>query len=226
MPLLPTTTFDLPAELARWRRLRHRELSPERNAAYDRATDELIRSFPMDRVARVGDAAPRFTLPNAVGGTTSLASLLRAGPVVLSFYRGVWCPFCNVEQRALQQQLPTIAALGASVVAISGMTPDHSMSMVDRLGLAYEVLSDAGLAVARDYGLVFELPDYLQDVYEESGHPLARFNVTADQELPLPATFVVDQGGVVRFADVPLDYMCRADPADLVQVLSNLQSPR
>jgi peroxiredoxin len=220
--MLPEEPFELLAELERWREMRDSEVPAGLVARMDRATEELAQSQVTDHVAQVGSVAPGFTLPNAIGGKTSLDALLKKGPVVISFYRGVWCPFCNLEQRALQQHLPRITGLGASLVAISGMTPDNSLSMAERLGLTYEVLTDTGLAIARSYGLVFDLPDYLQEAYEQLGHPVTRFNGTTDQTLPIAGTFVVDRGGVIRFAYANANYMHRADPADIIGVLEEL----
>jgi peroxiredoxin len=220
--MLPQGEFELPAELERWRKMRDSEVPADAVARMDRANEELDRSRATDHVVRPGDLAPKFTLPNAVGAEISLDALLEKGPVVISFYRGTWCPFCNLEQRALQQHLPRITELGASLVAISGMTPDNSLTMVERLHLTYEVLTDNGLAVARSYGLVFELPDYLQEAYEQLGHPLTRFNGTTDQTLPMPGTFVVDKGGYIRFAYANENYMHRADPLKVIGALEGL----
>jgi peroxiredoxin len=219
---LPAGPFDLTKELARWREMREVVMPADVVARMDRATTELAASRIPTEVAALGSRAPAFMLPNAVGEEVSLDRLLARGPVVISFYRGVWCPFCNLEQRALQQNLPQITALGASLVAISGMTPDHSMSLVERLGLTYEVLTDSGLLVARRYGLVFELPEYLQEAYAAMGHPIPQFNGTAEHTLPIPATFVVDTGGIIRFAYANPNYMHRADPADVLAALVTL----
>jgi peroxiredoxin len=219
---LPLGPFDLTNELARWRELRDVVVPAHVAAQMDRATMELAASQILTQVVAVGGQAPSFVLPNAVGKQVSLDQLLARGPVVISFYRGVWCPFCNLEQRALQQALPQITALGASLVAISGMTPDNSMSMVERLGLAYEVLTDAGLIVARRYGLVFELPEDLREAYSRMGHPIPHFNGTTEHTLPIAATYVVDNDGIVRFAYANPNYMHRADPADVLAALAAL----
>lgn len=223
--MLPRGAIDLSAELERWRKMRDAEVPADAVARMDRANEELDRSHAADHVVQPGDLAPKFTLPNAVGEEVSLDALLATGPVVISFYRGIWCPFCNLEQRALQQQLPRITELGASLVAISGMTPDNSLTMAERLQLTYQVLTDRGLAVARSYGLVFELPGYLQEAYEQLGHPVARFNETADQALPMPGTFVVDKAGRIRFSYANENYMYRADPLDVIRAIEELDRP-
>jgi peroxiredoxin len=219
---LPRGPFDLTMELARWRELRDVVMPAELVTRMHQATTELAASQIVSEVVPVGSRAPGFELPNAAGTKVSLDQLLARGPVVLSFYRGVWCPFCNLEQRALHDALPQISARGASLVAISGMTPDNSVSMVDRLGLSYEVLTDAGLRVARRYGLVFALPEYLIEAYARLGHPVPRFNGGTEHALPIPATFVVDTGGIIRFGYANADYTYRADPADVLAALAHL----
>jgi peroxiredoxin len=188
----------------------------------DHATQTLVESKTADRAVRVGARAPDFTLPDTTGKDISLARLLREGAVVLSFYRGIWCPFCNLELRALQQSAAEITRLGGRLVAISGQTPDNSLSTVEQNGLTYEVLSDVGLTVAKAYGLDFTLPDYLQADYRELGHPLSRFNGTDQNSLPIPGTFVIDPTGVVRYAYVNANYMYRADPAAVIAALRTL----
>ena len=128
----------------------------------------------------------------------------------------------SVGSEAPGFSLPQINRLGASLVAISGQTPDNSLSMAEKNELTYEVLSDVGLTVARSYGLVFRLPGYLQDAYERLGHPLPMFNGTGEQTLPLPATFVIARDGIVRFAYANPDYTHRADPKDILAVLESI----
>jgi len=218
----PDGPFDLVTELDRFRKLRDTVVPADVTARMDKATEELTTSKLVDHVVGVGRVAPRFSLPNAVGEQVSLDHLLSKGPVVVSFYRGIWCPFCSLEQRSLQQHLPQIVALGASLVGISGQTPDNSLSMAQKHELTYEVLSDVGLAVARSYGLVFDLPEDLQLDYTKLGHPLPLFNGTDQWSLPLPGTFVIDSGGIIRFAYANPDYTYRADPANVLATLRTL----
>jgi peroxiredoxin len=223
--LIPDRSFDLSTELARLRHMRDDVIPPQVAAHMDQATAALIAAKAADRAVSVGSSAPDFTLPNAIGEDISLKRLLNEGPVVVSFYRGIWCPFCNLELRALQQAAPEITALGARLTAISGQTPDNSLSMAEKNGLTYDVLSDVGLTVAKAYGLVFELPDYLQKDYRELGHPIPRFNGTDEHTLPIPATFVIDSAGRVRYAYVNPNYMYRADPAAILTALRTLTGP-
>jgi peroxiredoxin len=219
---LPVKPLDLIRELDRFRNMRDDVIPAELARLMDKATAELVQSKLADQVVGVGSEAPGFSLPNATGQQVTLSQMLTRGPVVISFYRGVWCPFCNLEQRALQQHLPQINELGASLVAISGQTPDNSLSMAEKNELTYEVLSDIGLTVASSYGLVFRLPGYLQEVYERLGHPIPMFNGPGQQTLPIPATFVVARDGIVRFAYANPDYMHRADPEDILAALKSI----
>jgi peroxiredoxin len=118
--------------------------------------------------------------------------------------------------------MPDIAALGATLIAVSGMTPDMSLSATQRLDLSYDVLTDAGLSVASSYGLVWKLPGYLQDDYARLGHPIEKFNGPGEPVLPVPATFVVNTDAIIRFAYANPNYMYRADPADVIRALRNL----
>lgn len=193
---------------------------PERTAIMDRATAELAASGVAERSLAVGERAPDFTLPNAHGDDVTLAELLAEGPVVVSFYRGGWCAYCNLELRALQRALPRIEALGARLVAISPNLPDTTLSTGERNALEFALLSDVGNRVARAYGLVFTLAGELRPFY--AGYDLPAVNGDASFELPLPATYVLDRGGVVLAAFVDADYTRRMDPDDIVAALEAL----
>jgi peroxiredoxin len=170
----------------------------------------------------VGDAAPGFALPDAMGRETRLSDLLARGPVVLTFYRGSWCPYCNTQLRDYQLALPDIEAAGASLVAVSPQTPDSTMTIVERQSLAFPVLSDVGNAVSRAYGLVFAVDAGTREQYRAVGIDLAASNGTDTWELPVPATYVVAPDGTVRFAFVEADYTRRATPAQIVEALETL----
>ena len=171
---------------------------------------------------RVGDRAPDFALPDAAGRTVRLSERLAEGPVVLTFYRGAWCPYCNTSLRQLQEALPEIEAAGASLVAVSPQTPEGSAEMEQAQGLTFPVLSDAGNRVSRDYGLVFRVPEEVRERYQASGIDLARVNGTDAWELPVPATYVIGPDGTVRYAFVEADYTRRAAPRDLLDALRQL----
>ena len=169
----------------------------------------------------VGDAeqAPGFALPDAMGREVRLDSLLRRGPVVLTFYRGAWCPYCNTQLRDYQDALDQIEAAGATLVAISPQTPDVSMTTAERNGLAFPVLSDVGNEVSRRYGLVYEVDDQTRERYEAVGIDLPATNGTATWELPVPATYVIGSDGAVRAAFVESDYTRRTSARQVLDAL-------
>lgn len=190
----------------------------EKQRLMTQATAELAASDGAKGLA-VGDEAPRFTLPNASGQSVSLENLLQNGPVIVTFYRGGWCPYCNLELRAYQRELEKIEANGATLVAISPETPDHSLSTKEKNELAFQVLSDVDNVVARRFDLVFDMPDYLIDVYKASGLDVAGHNGNEDWQLPKPATFIIRPSGKISFADVPDDYTKRTDPSAVIELL-------
>lgn len=197
-------------------------LPQESLAVMDKATSTLAASGITDTSLPVGAAAPDFTLPGVNGEQVSLAKLLTDGPVVLAFYRGGWCPYCNLELRALQAALPDITAAGATLVAISPQLPDNSLSTAEKLELAFPVLSDVGNVVAREYGLVFSLPEDLRSVYDGFGIDLPAANGDQTFELPVPATFVIGRDGSVAWRFVDPDYTHRGDPADVIAAVKAL----
>ncbi len=189
-------------------------------ATMAKAVDDLRASGIAERSLGEGEQIPAFALPNAHGETVRSADLLAHGPAVLSFYRGGWCPYCNLELKALQEALPEISGLGASLVAISPELPDKAMTTTEKHGLGFEVLSDRGNQVARAFGLVFTLAEELRPVYEAFGIDVPAYNGDETFELPIPATFVVDRDGTVRRAFVDPDYTRRLDPADVIAALA------
>jgi peroxiredoxin len=189
----------------------------------DRAAKELFDTGQTERATNVGDIAPGFSLPNATGDTVTLNDLLRDGPVVLSFYRGSWCPYCNLELRTLQANIGEFEARGARLVAISPQVPDESLSVTEKHDLTFDVLSDVGTTVAQDYGLSFDIPAELAAIYERRGHDLIRTNGGHDRTLVIPASYVVGQDGVVSWAFVNSDHTKRAEPSDMIAALDALR---
>jgi peroxiredoxin len=161
-------------------------------------------------------------LPDAAGKRVRVSDLLAKGPVVVTFYRGGWCPYCNLELRALQARLDDIHALGATLVAVSPELPDRSLSVAEKNALAFPVLSDHGNAVAREFRLVHRIDASVVAYQRRNGNDVAAYNGTDIPEVPLPATYVVDRAGVARFAFVCADYTRRADPEEIIRVLSHL----
>jgi peroxiredoxin len=170
----------------------------------------------------VGHQAVDFQLPNVKGGALSLRTALSEGPVVLSFYRGSWCPFCSLELNALQARLPEIIARGARLVAISPEKPDSSLSHTKKLQLEFDVLTDAGNHTARGYGLIMTVHEALRPLYLQWGVDLPTTNGDASYELPVPATYVIAANGEIRAAYVDKDYTKRMEPDAIIAALDAL----
>jgi peroxiredoxin len=185
---------------------------------------KLAESGIAKRALKVGAKAPDFSLPDPRGGAVTLSTLMQKGPIVLTFYRGGWCPFCDLQLRAYQKVLPGIRRLGAELVAISPQTADYALSDVEKKGLTFPVLTDAGNRVARQYGLVFAMSDVLRRLQEAFGNPIPKFNGDDTWELPMPGTFVLDRGGVMRLAHVDPDYTRRLEPVAILDALRGASS--
>lgn len=189
----------------------------------ERATAELIASGQAQRALKAGERAPAFTLNDAEGQPVASADLLAQGPLILSFYRGVWCPYCNLELQALQETLPQFRALHASLVAISPQTAANSRKSQRQNQLDFPILSDRHNAVAAAFGLRFTLPDYLIELYKSLKNDLPAFNDDPAWTLPMPARYVIGQDGVIAYAEINPDYTQRPEPASLLPVLSALE---
>jgi len=194
-----------------------------RPALYEAKIEELRASFALERAIRTGDEVPDFTLPDPQGRNVSLGALLEAGPVVVTFYRGGWCPYCNIQLRAYQAILPEISALGARMVAISPQLPDGSLSTAEANELTFDVLSDVGNRVARTFGLVWSLPEELRAALRSNNKALPDINGDDSWELPVPGTYVVARDGRVALAAIDVDYRNRLEPDAIVNTLRSLR---
>jgi peroxiredoxin len=201
-----------------------RTAPPGRAALYDAKVEELRRTFPIDKSLTTRDLAPDFKLPNASRRFVSLAELLRRGPAVVTFYRGGWCPYCNLQLRAYQQVLGEISALGAKLVAISPQLPDGSLSTAEKNRLSFDVLSDVGNRVARSFGLVYALPHELRAALTANNKALPGINGGDSWELPLPATYVIAPDRRIVLGEIELDYRERLEPDAILAVLLELRS--
>ncbi len=171
-----------------------------------------------ERVKKTGDTAPDFTLSNHKGEEVSLAGKLEKGPVILTWYRGGWCPYCNIQLAALQQKLPEIQELGATLIALSPELPDHAMATQMENELGFEVLSDIGSKVADSYGLVFKMTEGVAAVMHEKFDTIERNGDDSDT-LPLAASYVIAPSGEILYAFTDADYRERAEPERLVDAL-------
>jgi peroxiredoxin len=171
-----------------------------------------------------GDKIPSIILQNAIGEMVDVNALLIKGPIIISFYRGSWCPFCNLELRAYQDILPQIKAEGASLVAISPDLPDYSLTLQERRDLEFSVLSDVDNKIAKLFNLVFLVDDRVIDIYESKGYVLKEQQGNDHKELPIPATYVVDQEGIIRLAYVDSVYQNRLEPLDALDAVKKIQA--
>jgi peroxiredoxin len=192
---------------------------------FDRSIQNLVdQGVPSDVVA-VGDTLSSFTLSDATGSPVSLDQLVETGPVVLVFYRGGWCPYCNLALRTYQRELvPELFAFGARLVAISPQTPDESLSTIEKAELDFTVLSDPGSRVAQSVGIVFQQADDVLEAQRQLGLDLAAVNAEGSTQLPRPTVLIVDQDRVVRFVDVQPDYTARTEVTDILAALDELHT--
>jgi peroxiredoxin len=182
-------------------------------------TDDLRVSGIENRALGSGDSVPDFELPNQHGEPRRLRDYLAESPLVLNIYRGGWCPYCNMEMKALHDVQPEIEARGARLIGMSPETPDRAMSTAERNGMTIDILSDAGNKVAEQMGLVFSLPEALRAIYEKFGIDLPAYNGDDSFRLPVPATYIIGQNGVIVYGFVNADYTLRLEPRD---ILANL----
>jgi peroxiredoxin len=201
-------------------------------AVHAQAVQELKQRGTAQQSLRPGSVAPDFVLPDQNGAVVSSEELLRSGPLVVSFIRGRWCPFCVGQMEAMNTVLPALRQLGASLVGISPQTVHHSFLMADQHKLQFPLLSDTGNAVARQFGVVYQVPEYQQEVYRRVFVNLPFVNGEPSWELPIPATFILRaesaNGGKlttrVLFAAANADYTSRPEPSHILDRIAQLLS--
>ncbi|MBM7703888.1 peroxiredoxin-like family protein [Metabacillus iocasae] len=193
----------------------------EKQDLMKKAIDELEQSNE-SKGLRVGDKAPTFALPNALNDEVKLHDLLAKGPVIVTFYRGGWCPYCNMELRAYQGILDEIHEAGGELVAISPQTPDQSLNTKEKSELNFHVLSDVGNKVAQEFDLVYRLPDYLIDLYKEFGLRVDEHNADDSWTLPVSATYIIAQDGTIAYEYAKADYKDRVEPSDVLNELKKV----
>jgi peroxiredoxin len=184
-----------------------------------RATAELIASGAASRAKKAGDIAPSFSLKDPEGNVVGSNELLKKGPLVVSFYRGVWCPYCNMELQALEAAKSRFDKYGASLVAISPQTAPNSRKSMRQNKLSFPILSDVKGKVGAAFGLRFELPDYLIELYKSLKNDLPAFNGDPSWTLPMPARYVIGQDGTILYSEVNPDYTHRPEPEEMIPVL-------
>jgi len=172
----------------------------------------------------VGAKMPSFSLKDSSGKTVESGDLLKQSNLVVVFYRGSWCPFCNLYLRNLQKNLAQIKAAGGNLVAVSVENPDNSLSVAKKNELAFTVLSDPNLTVARKFGIVYQMPKKTDELYKSKGLDVAKHNAMDKAELPLSATYIVNQKGEIVYAFLESDYKKRAAPETIIETLSKIKS--
>ncbi len=189
---------------------------PEIQEVHARAVAELKKTRLAENVLQAGSHAPVFALNDHHGTTVSSPELVDRGRLVVCFFRGRWCPFCVAQLEAMNLLLPQIELAGASLVAISPQTVQQSFFMVDQHKLRFPLLSDAGNQVARQFGLVYRVPDEQQAIYRRAFVNLPFANGDDSWELPIPATFIIDRDGKILSASADEDYTQRPEPVEVV----------
>lgn len=188
-----------------------------------RVTDELIASGQAERALRAGDRAPSFTLPDPDGKPVSSADLLAKGPLVVTFYRGAWCPYCNLDLQALEEARSDIEARGATLVAISQQTAPNSRKSQRTNKLGFPILGDKDGELAARFGIRWKMPEDLQQIHKQLGADLMAFNGEDSWTLPMPARYVIGQDGLIAYAEINPDYTHRPEPSDIYPVLDQLR---
>jgi peroxiredoxin len=184
--------------------------------------EQLTTSGMAGRILAVGARAPSFQLPDQDGNPVSSDALLSRGRLVICFVRGRWCPFCVAQLETMNSDLSHIQEAGASLIAISPQTIKQSFFMCDQHQLRFPLLSDAGNQVARQFGLVYRVPDEQKQVYSRTFVNLPFLNGDSSWELPIPATYILERDGTVLYASADPDYTRRPEPKELVRLLDQL----
>lgn len=186
------------------------------------AIDKLVANKIASNALTLGQKFPHFDLPNAAGKSVSLTNLLAKGPIIVNFYRGSWCPYCNFELQAFQKLLPEIHAIGGELVAISPQLPDNSLDTIEKNKLLFPVLSDTNNLLADQLGIRFDFDPQLKSLYEQLKIDLGALHGSNEWQLPVPATYVVNCNSTIALASIEADYTTRLEPAKALLALKSL----
>lgn len=212
METLKTQIENFNIELAK-------QLPAEIFEAFGKSIEDLKTKNIEEKSIKVGDAFPSFSLPNANNQIINSNELLKSGKMIVAFYRGSWCPYCNLELAALQKALPKIKNKNATLVAISPQSPDYSLTTVEKHNLEFEVLTDDKNVLASKIGISFKLQNFIVPVYESIGIDVPKHNGNNENTLPVPAVYVVNKNGIVEYKFVDTNYVNRVDIDKLLNEL-------
>lgn len=194
-------------------------IPPEALVVMQKTIDELSATSIIDTAFKTGASLPLITLPNIHGEQISIQDILKDNRIVMVFYRGGWCPYCNLELQALQNLLPEFDAKGVKLVAISPETPENGADTSKEHGLGFEVLSDKGNVVAKKLGLAYKIPTELNEIYLQFGINLEDNQGNTEQELPIAATYIIEKDGTISYHFLEEDYKKRAEPSEILAKL-------
>ncbi|WP_196893436.1 peroxiredoxin-like family protein [Aureivirga marina] len=174
-------------------------------------------------ILKVGDFSPEFTLPNQNNEKISLSDLLKKGPVIITFYRGTWCPYCNTDLNYLKRYKPEFDALNAHLISISPQIIKYNKQIVERHKLNFDVLSDLGNVVANKFGLTWQMKDPLKSLYTKTFDiQIPKYNGDDSWTLPIPARFIIGTDKIIKYVEYSIDYTNRPNPDVLVPTLKKL----
>ena len=213
---------DLDVLLDEVRQASASKFTDEKKKIYADGISSVANSGVLDSALKVGDKANNFTLKNALNESVTLYNELKNGPVVLTWYRGGWCPYCNITLHALQEKLPEFKKEGATLLALTPELPDNSLSTSEKNNLEFTVLSDLENTIGKAYGVVYTLTDDVATIYN-AGFGLNKVNGDISNTLPLAATYVIDTNGIITYAFLDADYTQRAEPSEILSALKQLK---
>ena len=215
--------MSLAAELSALKEGAHAQMPNEHSHAISASIEDFMKRWNPANAISAGQQFPDFSLPDATGKQVSLKELLAKGPRLISFYRGGWCPYCNMALKALQDSLSAAKAKGLTLVAISPELPDLSLTLNEKSGLQFPVLSDVGNNLARKLGIVFQQPETVRPILKAYGVDLQARNGDDSYEVPFPASYLIDIKGVIRSAFLDPDYPRRLEPSTALGWIDEMQ---
>ena len=187
--------------------------------AFGKSIEDLKTKNIEEKSIKIGETIPNFSLKNAKNEVVNSSDILKNGKMIIAFYRGSWCPYCNLELKALQEKISEFKEKNATLVAISPQSPDNSLTVIEKHHLTFEVLTDKDNVFAKQLGIVFELQDFVLPYYHALGIDLSSFNKNADNSLPIPAVFVVNESSKIIYKFADANYMNRIDIDELLKTL-------